>query len=66
MNKKYISLDIYNPGTKEAIDAGCSCPIMDNNYGRGYWEDEDGTPLFVYNLDCKYHSSTINQKDLDK
>jgi hypothetical protein len=24
-----------NPGTKEAIEAGCTCPVIDNNYGRG-------------------------------
>lgn len=24
-----------NPGSKEAIDAGCDCPVMDNNHGKG-------------------------------
>ena len=25
-----------NPGSKEAVDKGCTCPIMDNGAGRGY------------------------------
>lgn len=23
------------PGSKEAIEAGCNCPVQDNNYGEG-------------------------------
>lgn len=37
------------PGSAEAVDLGCTCPIIDNHYGKGvilngerhYWEDED-------------------------
>lgn len=33
-----------NPGTKEAIEAGCTCPVLDNNYGRGIpIKTKDGT-----------------------
>lgn len=24
-----------NPGSKEAIEAGCTCPVMDNRHGIG-------------------------------
>lgn len=24
-----------NPGSKEAIEAGCICPVMDNHHGAG-------------------------------
>lgn len=24
-----------NPGSKEAIEAGCGCPVMDNHHGDG-------------------------------
>ena len=41
-----------NPGTKEAIKLGCHCPVMDNNYGRGYYEDGK---TFVYIEGCKVH-----------
>ena len=34
---------IPNPGSPEAVEAGCKCPVLDNNHGRGaivgglYW-----------------------------
>lgn len=40
-----------NPGSQEAIDRGCSCPVMDNSYGRGYL----GSDTFVYNMECSLH-----------
>ena len=40
------------PGTEEAIAAGCECPIMDNEHGRGYM----GMPgMYVYSSHCKIH-----------
>jgi hypothetical protein len=41
-----------NPGTDEAIKDGCQCPIMDNEYGRGYMGMPD---VFVYNMECPIH-----------
>lgn len=41
-----------NPGSREAIDAGCTCPVMDNGYGRGYM-GMDG--VFVYTMECPIH-----------
>ena len=40
-----------NPGSQEAQDAGCLCPIFDNEYGDetktgGYW---------TIRLDCPLH-----------
>lgn len=26
----------YLPGSDKAIKAGCKCPVLDNEYGRGY------------------------------
>lgn len=41
-----------NPGTEEAQQQGCECPVMDNHYGRGW----DGSgKVFVYNMGCKLH-----------
>jgi len=41
-----------NPGSKEAQDAGCTCPVWDNHYGEGVdYEDKkvfwmvEGCPL---------------------
>ena len=42
-----------NPGTQEAIDEGCICPTMDNEYGRGYMGIEG---IFVHRLDCPVHT----------
>ena len=41
-----------NPGSKEAIEAGCTCPVLDNCHGEGlpypegvcYWYTE-GCPV---------------------
>lgn len=27
------------PGTQEAIDAGCICPVFDNSHGKGAFGD---------------------------
>lgn len=27
------------PGSPEAVDAGCTCPVMDNGHGRGVYGD---------------------------
>lgn len=45
-----------NPGSKEAIDQGCLCPIMDNRYGAGIYV-KDSEPVFVMNENCPVHGS---------
>lgn len=47
-----------NPGSQEAIARGCTCPVMDNSYGRGYMNgarDRDGHTIFVYTMGCPVH-----------
>lgn len=39
-----------NPGSDEALDRGCTCPVLDNNHGRyvgwrGGWIITPGCPL---------------------
>lgn len=49
-----------NPGSEEAISIGCTCPVMDNGYGRGYLggvQDETGQTVFVTNDNCPVHGS---------
>lgn len=43
-----------NPGTDEAIKAGCKCPVIDNGRGRG-WMGQPG--VFVFSGDCPVHGS---------
>jgi hypothetical protein len=47
-----------NPGSKEAIKQGCTCPVMDNNNGNGLpIPDKDGTirTAFWMSGDCPLH-----------
>jgi hypothetical protein len=53
------------PGTDEALAEGCTCPVIDNSYGRGY----RGQPgIFVYSAACPIHGdgpSTPTQEASD-
>lgn len=50
---KYKGLELVNnkpnPGSKEAQDEGCTCPVLDNNHGKGV----NGS--FWMNGDCPLH-----------
>ncbi|MDQ4679416.1 hypothetical protein ACNT8L_05775 [Brucella intermedia] len=46
------------PGSKEATELGCTCPVIDNGYGKGYMggvKDKDGNVMFVINASCSIH-----------
>jgi len=44
------------PGSKEAGQQGCLCPVVDNNHGKGCGRvDSDGKPMFWINADCPMH-----------
>jgi len=48
-----------NPGSDEALDNGCLCPVLDNGHGKR----RDG--LFWMNADCPIHSiknHTVSEK----
>lgn len=47
-----------NPGSKEAIDLGCACPVMDNHHGHGFdvtQDDGTKTRAFWISAMCKLH-----------
>lgn len=48
------------PGSDEAIEAGCICPVMDNGHGRGYMggmkDRETGKTMYVVFTDCPIHT----------
>lgn len=48
-----------NPGSKEAIDAGCKCPVLDNERGRGAYLGEDGKPVFWISELCPLHGKDL-------
>ncbi len=49
--KKAYDEAVPNPGSEEAVKAGCRCPVIDNHYGKGtpygFWMSED-CPLHGY------------------
>ena len=44
-----------NPGSKEAVSAGCICPEMENRRGAGAYLRSDETIAFWVNQDCPLH-----------
>lgn len=49
-----------NPGSNEAIDAGCTCAVIDNCRGRGCgYTDKHGKPLFWITEGCPLHAPKI-------
>lgn len=49
-----------NPGSEEAIKQGCTCPVLDNLYGRGI--PHKGGVMFWYNPYCTVHSKKEEKK----
>lgn len=47
-----------NPGSDEAVKKGCTCPVMDNAYGKGTYR-VDGRPVFWINGDCPLHALVV-------
>lgn len=45
-----------NPGSKEALDMGCLCPVMDNHAGEGFRQGDAG-PMFWVAGDCPLHGA---------
>lgn len=47
--------NIPAPGSKEAIEMGCTCPVEENHHGKGYCRSPEGEILFWYNDYCPLH-----------
>ena len=59
-----ISEEVPNPGSREALDAGCTCPVVDNNFGWGYWSK--GT--YAISMDCPLHRglNEVDESEVDE
>lgn len=44
-----------NPGSDAAQDLGCTCPVLDNEHGRGIGTTPEGDTLFWYTANCPVH-----------
>lgn len=42
-----------NPGSEEAREQGCVCPVLDNAHGRR----PEGWTWWYINMDCSLHAS---------
>lgn len=51
MNKHQLGY-VYNPGSPQAVECGCTCSIIDNNRGNGYMNIPG---LFLLDKDCPVH-----------
>ena len=49
----------YNPGSDEALDEGCKCPILDNAHGGGYYGNSD---KYIINQQCPLHGADSNEE----
>jgi hypothetical protein len=49
--------DTPNPGSREAVAQGCTCPVLDNHHGRGAYMDAAGLLHFWFNLSCPLHGN---------
>ena len=55
-----------NPGSREAVDAGCICPVMDNGHGSGWMggvkNPETGEVMFVIVEGCPVHGRQADEE----
>ena len=51
MPNQYNEMNPWRPGSVEAVDIGCTCPVLDNHYGKGFGDP----PLFWISGDCPIH-----------
>ena len=58
-----MSNEMPNPGSTEAIEQGCKCPVLDNNHGTGLPYGKDGELTFWYSSDCPLHTSKTLYED---
>ena len=49
-----------NPGSDEALDLGCICPVLDNGHGKGSMYGKD---VFIYTVGCPVHKMLKGDED---
>jgi hypothetical protein len=48
-----------NPGSAEAVAAGCTCAVLDNCRGAGAYVREDGSLEFWITQGCPIHAPEV-------
>lgn len=55
----------HPPGSPDAVEAGCTCPVIDNGYGQGAWVDEQGGACYWITADCPLHDPHKDEEGPD-
>jgi len=50
-----VDKDVPNPGSDEATEMGCTCPVLDNAHGVGFAINREGVAVFWINETCPIH-----------
>jgi len=60
-------MDVPAPGSDEALDLGCTCPVLDNGHGAGYLggvkNPDTGETLYVISGDCPIHVQLLTGEE---
>lgn len=49
----------YPPGSEKARGAGCTCPVIDNRYGRGYYAAPIDSGIYAMSGNCPLHGDNV-------
>jgi hypothetical protein len=52
--------DTPNPGSPKAVEEGCTCPVLDNRYGKGVRDDREE---FWIACQCPLHGLHAEDKN---
>ncbi len=55
--------NIPNPGSQEAVDLGCTCPVWDNHHGQGFKLGGDDICFWI-NQGCLIHTTKNEVEDV--
>jgi len=53
--------DTPNPGSKEAVEKGCTCAVLDNHHGEGFVYA--GERCWYMDIDCPVHGDGAREKE---
>lgn len=55
---------VPNPGSAEARAGGCTCPVLDNNFGSfSPRRDGDGVNLWIFAVGCPVHDAAPDAEE---
>ena len=57
------SESLPSPGSNDAVEAGCTCPILDNAHGGGF-PGKEGSVMYWVAQGCRLHGQAHKENDL--